>query len=631
MTYAIETFALTKQYPRTQGWRGLVSRSQSAPPAVNGVNLSVREGELFGLLGPNGAGKTTLIKMLSTLILPTMGTASVMGYDLGDEIDIKASIGLVTSDERSFYWRLSGRQNLEFFAALHGLHPNLIQGQVDEVLANVGLEEVAERRFQTYSTGMRQRLSIARALLNKPRLLFLDEPTKGLDPIATSKLHDLIRGQLTDRQNLTVFLTTHHLEEAQKLCDRIAIMNQGYILALGSLAELRRDLDLTERYQIRVRGFNSKLHNNLTARFNTLQVNPSDTQETVLSIDVQDGNEVLDDAVDILRGGSASLQAVCLEQPSLETIFSHLVEETGEIEEIHRDPTMIDQRRGGQVQRPQMTLSHLSIISLLLKVLAFLKRDLYTEASYRFSFILQLLGIFFSVGVYYFLSKLLGEAVSPYLEAYGGDYFSFVIIGIAFAGYFGVGLSSFSNSLRQAQITGTLEAMLTTPTSVSTIILSSSLWNYLLTTLKVFVFLAVGAVFLGVDLGQGNYLAAILILVLTIIAFSSMGVLAASFIMVLKRGDPITWAFGALSSLLGGVYYPIAVLPDWMQWLSKLLPITYALEAMRLALLQGASFSILMPDILALGIFSVILLPVSLFAFRYAVRQAKVDGSLTHY
>ena len=110
-----------------------------------------------------------------------------------------------------------------------------------------------------------------------------------------------------------------------------------------------------------------------------------------------------------------------------------------------------------------------------------------------------------------------------------------------------------------------------------------------------------------------------------------MGILAASFIMVLKRGDPITWAFGALSSLLGGVYYPITVMPEWMQWFSKLLPITYALEAMRLALLQGASFSTLMPDILMLGIFSVLLLPVSLFAFRYAVQQAKVDGSLTHY
>jgi len=267
----------------------------------------------------------------------------------------------------------------------------------------------------------------------------------------------------------------------------------------------------------------------------------------------------------------------------------------------------------------------------MLKVLAFVKRDFYLEMSYRFSLLLQLFGIFFSVFLLYYVARLLGEAATPYLVPYGGDYFSFVLIGIAFSGYLGVGLSSFAASIRQAQMTGTLEAMLMTPTRVSTIILCSSLWNYLMTTFRVLVYLALGTIFLGVNLGQGNYLAALLILALTIIALSSLGIIAASFVIVLKRGDPIAWLFNALSSLLGGVYYPITILPDWLQHLSHLLPITYSLRAMRLALLQGYPLSALAPDILALALFSLTLLPLSLLSFRYAVHRAKVDGSLTHY
>ena len=152
-----------------------------------------------------------------------------------------------------------------------------------------------------------------------------------------------------------------------------------------------------------------------------------------------------------------------------------------------------------------------------------------------------------------------------------------------------------------------------------------------MTTMRVVMFLLVGALFLGVDLGDGNYSAALLVLILTIISFSSLGIIAASFIMVLKRGNPITWLFSTTSNLLGGIYYPISVLPPLLLFISSLLPITYALRAMRLTLLQGASLSTIWPDILALIIFCIVLIPISLFGFWYAVRRAKVDGSLTHY
>ena len=152
-----------------------------------------------------------------------------------------------------------------------------------------------------------------------------------------------------------------------------------------------------------------------------------------------------------------------------------------------------------------------------------------------------------------------------------------------------------------------------------------------MTTLRVVIYLLIGTLFLDVDLGDANYLAALVILVLTVITFSSLGIIAAGFIMVLKRGDPITWIFGAVSNLLGGIYYPIAVTPAWMQSIAKLIPVTYALRAMRLALLQGANFWELQGDLIAWVVFCVVLLPLSLMIFGFAVRLAKVDGSLTHY
>jgi ABC-2 type transport system permease protein len=270
-------------------------------------------------------------------------------------------------------------------------------------------------------------------------------------------------------------------------------------------------------------------------------------------------------------------------------------------------------------------------MGLMRKVWAFLRRDWYVESSYPISLFLQFLSVFFNVFVFYFLSRLVTGLEIPVLASYGGDYFAFILVGIAFSGYFGVGLSSFASNLRAAQTTGTLEAMLLTPTRLSTIIFSSCLWDYLLTTLRTLIHLALGALLLGVNFGHGNYLAALLILILAIITFSSLGIIAASFIMVLKRGDPVTWVVNALASLLGGVFYPIEVLPEWLQRASSFVPVTYALRAMRRALLMGVSTRALLPDVLTLAAFGIILLPISLLAFHLAVRRARHDGSLAHY
>jgi len=231
---------------------------------------------------------------------------------------------------------------------------------------------------------------------------------------------------------------------------------------------------------------------------------------------------------------------------------------------------------------------------------------------------------------YYFIAKMIGSAGAKFLEPYGGDYFSFVLIGMAFSGYLMISLRSFSDIIRDEQMMGTLEAMLVTPTRTSTIIALSSLWNFISASFRVFVYLVVG-VLLGVNMSKANVLGALLILILTIMCFSGIGIISASFIMVFKRGDPINMLFMGTSELFGGVLFPVEVFPGWLQTVSHALPITYSVNGMRHALLQGYSWHELAPDIITLAIFSLILLPVGLFVFEQSVKKVKAHGSLVQY
>ncbi len=261
---------------------------------------------------------------------------------------------------------------------------------------------------------------------------------------------------------------------------------------------------------------------------------------------------------------------------------------------------------------------------------AFLVRDFVEETSYRLSFLMGLFGVIFGAFTFYFLAQLIDERAIPALAQYGTDYFSFVLIGLAFNGYFTVGLNSFSRGLRQAQNTGTLEAMIMTPVPLAGIVVGSAVWGYVYATVRIFVYLLLGAA-LGVRFSQANVLGGLVTLLLAVIAFASLGIMAAGIITVIKRGDPVTIILTQLAALVGGIYFPISVLPVWLQWVAKLLPITYALDAMRLALLKGAGWAELQPNLLILAVFCLALFPLSLFVFRLAVERARLEGTLTHY
>ncbi len=265
------------------------------------------------------------------------------------------------------------------------------------------------------------------------------------------------------------------------------------------------------------------------------------------------------------------------------------------------------------------------------KPIAFIKKDFVSETTYRVAFAMRIFEIFFSVAAFYFLAKFLGAAANPYLRQYGGDYFSFVLIGIAFYNFLSEGLRSFASNIRNEQLMGTLEAMLVTPTKLSVIVLSTSLWNFLFASLSVMIYFLLGAILFGLDVSNINIGATSFLLILTVVVFSGIGIISASFIMVFKRGAPLNWLVSETARFLGGVLYPVSILPPWLRKVSRFHPITYSLEAMRLAVLQGYSLHKLLPEIALLVTFSVILLPLSVSLFRYGVKRAKVHGSLIQY
>jgi ABC-2 type transport system ATP-binding protein len=241
--YDIDARDVAKSFVKKKSVRELFTQPFKRPErvhALRGVTLQVERGEVFGLLGPNGAGKTTLLKILSCLILPDSGSARIGGHDVVEESRVKPMIGLVNSDERSFYWRLSGRENLRFFAELYDVPRQRQESRIAELLARVDMAEPADRRFADYSSGMKQRLAIARAMLHDPPILFMDEPTRSLDPASALALRGFILDELKARDGKTILVATHNLREAEAVCDRVAILIKGQVRQVGTVDEVRR-------------------------------------------------------------------------------------------------------------------------------------------------------------------------------------------------------------------------------------------------------------------------------------------------------------------------------------------------------------------------------------------------------
>lgn len=302
---------------------GVVNRKIKEVVAVEDISFDVQAGELFGLLGPNGAGKTTTVKMLATLLIPSGGTARVAGFDVVKQAnEVRQRIGFIFGGERGLYWRLSGEDNLRYFASLYGVDPAVSKKRIPYLLEMVGLQGRGNERVGGYSRGMKQRLHVARTLLHDPDILFLDEPTIGLDPVGAREFRQVILS--LQSQKKTILLTTHYMFEADALSDRIAIINKGKVIALDTPGGLKKHVSDLSIVELETFGVPENVLDNLRALpfIDSLSVEDHE-QKQLLMLQTARGAEAVPDVMSALQG--LRVGRVVVREPTLEDAYVRLV------------------------------------------------------------------------------------------------------------------------------------------------------------------------------------------------------------------------------------------------------------------------------------------------------------------
>jgi ABC-2 type transport system ATP-binding protein len=317
--------------------------------AVDDISFNVKKGEIFGLLGPNGAGKSTTLRMLSTLSRPTKGSAVIGGYDtVKNDTEVRKSIGIV-SEKMIIYNRLTAKENLWFFGSLFNIPKDTLTKRIDELLELVQLSKWKDAQVGTFSTGMRQRMNVVRALLNMPQVLFLDEPTLGLDPQSSVEIRDFIK-KLNQENGTTVIITTHMMVDADLLCDRIAIVDHGKIIALDTSTNLKKIISGADTMIIKLEIAN--LTPDMLTSVKTLECADAVTQEnsTTLHVIVH-GEEAFDNIINAIREKNGKISSMENLQPSLEDVFLHITGHEVRDSADQKIPTEHHRRFGGAPRR----------------------------------------------------------------------------------------------------------------------------------------------------------------------------------------------------------------------------------------------------------------------------------------
>ena len=327
----VKATGLSRVYETRKRKYGIGSQTISRINAVVDLELEIEQGELFGLLGPNGAGKTTTVKMLCTLLTPTRGNASIRGLDIvKDANKVRKIVNMVAGGERMLYYRLTGRENLRYFADLYDVPSSFVRKRVQQVLDLVGLADRADDEVEKYSKGMKQRLQIARGMINDPQVLFLDEPTLGLDVDIAKDLRAFIRKQLVEEQGKTALLTTHYLAEAEEMCDRVSFIFKGKIVSTGTPAELSRlivstitaELILSDVKDADIQLFASDTGSKIRS-IEVVEDDPSKSKKRVL---IENASEdIIRTVFEHFHDRGARVVSAALKQPSLEDAYLELV------------------------------------------------------------------------------------------------------------------------------------------------------------------------------------------------------------------------------------------------------------------------------------------------------------------
>ncbi len=302
---------------------GRIRRQTKEVVAVDDVSFEIHDGELFGLLGPNGAGKTTTVKMLTTLLIPSGGTATINGKDIVKDAEhIRGDIGFIFGGERGLYWRLSAHDNLRYFASLYNVDPEVSTKRIPYLLELVGLKGREKEKVEGYSRGMKQRLHIARSLIHDPKVLFLDEPTIGLDPVGARELRQVVRD--LQNQHKTILLTTHYMFEADALCQRIAVINKGNIVAMDTPSKLKKVVQDLSVIEVETFGIPEDVLNQLRALNFVDNVSVEDhDQKQMLYVQTTRGSAAIPDLMKLMEGQRVG--RVIAREPTLEDAYVRLV------------------------------------------------------------------------------------------------------------------------------------------------------------------------------------------------------------------------------------------------------------------------------------------------------------------
>ncbi len=532
-----------KSFPKTPGIKGVFATTSSRKEVLKDLDLELNRGEALALAGENAGGKSTLLKLISGLIPPEKGKI------FSGNGSAPCKIRLTPSNERGFFWRLTLRQNLKFFADFDGILPEEAAPKISEWAKRLDFEEYLDTRFMQVSDGTKAKASIVRAFISDPDVILLDEVTRRLDPQSNAKLFNYL-GEFVSSGKSAIFVT-HSLDELKNHSSKLALLENGKIVLTG------------------------------------------DTENKF---------------------------------PELE---KHLQQNTSD-KHSNEPPKRLEQEPRERNQNPRPRTS-LTVAGIFKRASSMFIKDAREEVSYKFNFLLFLGGVLFSALSFYFLGQLIPDKTTAGLQRFGGSYFPFALIGLAASHFFNQAQNGISRKLREAQMVGTLEALMLTETPGKLSILLFSVYPIVSSIVIILLYLLGGWLFFDLPFSSVNSLSTFIIIALSTLPLLGIGLLSASFVLIFKRGDPIAYISMAIGYLLSGVYYPIEVLPKWLQSISQLIPMTHSLEGLRMAILAGKPISELGNIALILSAFGIVLMPLGYLALNLAMKKARRDGSLAHF
>ena len=540
---AVEVKDLRKEFRRSDGRRSGLRRRRERVDALRGISFEIARGECVAILGQNGSGKSTLVRLLSTLLLLDGGSATIFGHDISDTRAVRRLVNRV-SVEASFFKKMSSTENLSYAARFYGLTAGQTRDEIPRILERVGFPAARRNEaMEDLSRGMQQKVALARALLTQPILLLLDEPTTGLDPRSKLEVQDFIR-EIRATHDATILLCTHDLDEAEALADRIGILDDGRLLCLEPVDQLKR------RY----------------------------------------GAEKLEEAFFAATGKAFE-------------------------DEKHR---------GGREVMPAgaaATLRHelIGLAGVVERNIYLVKRYIWWDVAFFLWTVANTLTIVF---------------IAKGIEAGGGkidvnEVTTILLVGAVVWAYLGIIFEILTETVAWERWEGTIEYTFMAPLSRPIHLFGMGLFAIVYGVIRAILLFAVVALFFHLELAHANFAAALIVLVVASISFIGIGMMTAVLPLISpEKGTQLGFVAQGVLLVVSGVYYPVSVLPEWMQWLAKISPATYALDGIRDAIINGAGISAMWPDIWPLILIGIVSVPLGLEVFRRGERYAKRHGKL---